>query len=179
MVADRVGVRDLSRCCTGTPRMLFRTAGQDRTGPRASARRRSTRIVPLVRRVLLALAVAAGLILAACSAEPRDLGELTVRDSVYVDPTTGTPFTGEVVRRFRDDPERVQIEGALLDGEWDGDFVAYHSNGRVRYMGSFRHGQRCGAWTENADSTALGSVYEQLVREVETMGMYPPCGDAS
>jgi hypothetical protein len=114
--------------------------------------------------------------LVACSGPvPRDLGELVVRDSLYVDPATGEAFSGPVVRAFASDAERVEVEGALLDGAWDGELTVYHPNGRIRYMGSFRAGERCGPWTENADSTSVGSALEMLLREVETMGLYPPC----
>ena len=97
-----------------------------------------------------------------------------MRDSLYVDPGTGEAFSGPVFRSFESDPERVQVEGALLGGAWEGELTVYHSNGRIRYMGSFRGGERCGPWTENADSTPVGSALDMLVREVETMGLYPP-----
>jgi len=115
-------------------------------------------------------------LLAGClSAAPRDLGELAVEDSVYVDPASGAPYTGPVFRLFDDAPDRVQVEGELREGEWDGELRIYHPNGRIRYMGSFARGERCGPWTENADSLPTESVYEQLVGEIETLGMYPPC----
>lgn len=119
--------------------------------------------------VLLAWAAGCG------SSEPRDLSTLIVVDSLYVEPGTGEPFTGPVYRPFPSDPERVQVEGTLLDGTWDGEFLAYHGNGRVRYMGSFDEGARCGAWTENVDSVSEKSVYEELVDEIESLGLYPPC----
>lgn len=121
---------------------------------------------------LLAFALALG----ACRPEPaRPLDSLAVVDSLYVDQASGVPFTGAVARLFPEEPRRVQIEGQLLDGVWHGDFAVYHPNGRIRYMGSFERGDRCGPWVENADSSELESVYEELVREVETMGLYPPC----
>lgn len=115
--------------------------------------------------------------LAAACAEgrARALDELSVVDSLYVDPVTGQPFTGSVSRRFDEDSTAIQIEGRLLEGVWDGEMIVYHPNGRVRYMGNFENGDRCGAWIENADSLPLDNVYEELVREVETMGLYPPC----
>jgi hypothetical protein len=121
------------------------------------------------------------LVLAALSAvacgetAPRDLAELVVRDSLYVDPGTGEAFSGPVFRRFASDLERIELEGELLEGVWEGELRVYHPNGRIRYMGSFRDGERCGPWTENADSTAVGSALDALLREVETMGLYPPC----
>lgn len=117
--------------------------------------------------------------LLACEAPPRELTELSVVDSLYVDPATGELWSGPIVRHFEEDSASVQIEGELLEGSWHGELTVYHPNGRIRYMGSFNRGERCGAWTENADSTGLESVYESLIREVETMGLYPPCDGAS
>jgi hypothetical protein len=112
---------------------------------------------------------------ASCAGTPaRDLGELSVVDSLYVD-AMGSPYTGPVFRYFPDSVHRAQVEGYLRDGLWEGELVVYHANGRVRYMGSFVAGERCGPWTENADSVVVESVYDQLVREVESMGIYPPC----
>jgi hypothetical protein len=106
--------------------------------------------------------------------EPMDLNALVVRDSLYVEPESGVPYTGPVFRDFPD-AEGVQIEGALREGEWDGEIRVYHPNGRIRYMGSFDMGSMCGPWTENADSARNESVYEDLVDEIESLGMYPPC----
>ena len=83
---------------------------------------------------------------------PRDLSELVVEDSLYVDPNTELPYSGPVFRAFADDSLRIQLEGELLNGTWEGELLVYHRNGRVRYMGSFANGERCGPWTENADS---------------------------
>lgn len=113
----------------------------------------------------------------ACSGHERtDLAALAVVDSLYVVPETLEPFSGPIVRYFEEPSDRVELEGGLRDGVFDGELVVYHPNGRVRYMGSFRDGERCGPWTENADSTETGSVYDQVMREVETLGLYPPCG---
>ncbi len=112
----------------------------------------------------------------ACLAPPvQPLDDLTVVDSVYVDPATEQPYSGLVERRFEDDSTTVQIRGELAGGVWDGELIVYHPNGRVRYMGSFVDGKQCGPWIENADSTPTLNAYEDLVREVESMGMYPPC----
>ena len=124
----------------------------------------------------LGTALLVGLLAAACQADvPQALDELTLVDSVYVDAGSGLPFTGSVERRFEDDTTSVQLEGVLLDGVWDGEMIVYHPNGRVRYMGSFAVGERCGPWVENADSTPTANAYEDLVREVETLGLYPAC----
>lgn len=112
----------------------------------------------------------------ACQPAARDLGTLSIADSLYHDPTTTDLWSGPVYRPFAADSSRVQIEGALLEGAWHGDFRVYHPNGHVRYEGTFQMGERCGPWTENADSVALESIYEELIREVESMGIYPPCG---
>lgn len=126
----------------------------------------------MIRRTVLALLCLAG---ACAGPAPRDLDELVVLDSVYVDASTSLPYSGGVYRMFAADHARVQLEGHLLDGEWNGEFTVYHVNGRIRYLGSFARGQRCGAWTENADSVPTLSIYEEVVREIETLGLYPPC----
>lgn len=131
-----------------------------------------------LRTLMLAVTLLLATLLSSCAGpEARDLTTLTVRDSLYVDPGSGEPFTGPVVRGFPDEPEELQLAGALLDGSWHGEFLVYHPNGRVRYMGRFHAGSRCGAWTENADSTLNESIYEDLVDEIESLGVYPPCPD--
>ena len=68
----------------------------------------------------------------------------------------------------RDAPSAVVIgsdQCALLDG-------------RIRYMGRFANGDRCGAWTENQDPDPPGSIYQELKQEIESMGLYPPCPEA-
>ena len=125
------------------------------------------------------VAVLTFIMLAACGPAPKDLTELAIRDSVYVDPGSLEPYSGPVFRGFPDGPEGVQLEGHLLRGAWDGEIMVYHPNGRIRYMGSFRNGERCGPWTENADSVPLGDLYDAVVREVETLGLYPPCDNES
>jgi len=117
------------------------------------------------------------LLLAGCGGyAPRDLDELMVEDSVYVTAETMEPYSGPVYRMFPDGSARVQLEGTLLDGAWDGELMVYHANGRVRYMGSFSGGERCGPWTENLDSLPPVNLYDELVRDIESMGIYPPCG---
>lgn len=112
-----------------------------------------------------------------CTTEPppRDLSTLAVRDSLYVEPETDVLYTGPVFRLFTDGPGEVQLEGRLRDGTWDGEMRVYHPNGAIRYLGSFHEGSRCGPWTENADSVRNQSIYEELVDEIESLGVYPPC----
>jgi hypothetical protein len=76
---------------------------------------------------------------------------------------------------FLTDSERTQIEGEMLDGVWHGDFRVYHLDGRIRYEGRLEHGVQCGAWTENTDPRPPSSIYEELVSEIESLGLYPPC----
>ena len=108
-------------------------------------------------------------------APSRDLSTLAVMDSVYVDPGSGEPFSGPVHRTFEGAPGRNELEGRLRDGTWDGELRIFHPNGRIRYMGSFHEGSRCGPWTENVDSARGRSVYDALTDEIESLGMYPPC----
>ncbi len=133
------------------------------------------RAAPLLHTCLLVLSALGG-----CrDAGVRALDELRVVDSVYVDPETDRPYTGRIERRFEADSTSVQIAARLRDGVWDGEMTVYHPNGRIRYMGSFRGGDRCGPWIENADSVSDLGAFEDLVREIESMGLYPPCDDAS
>jgi hypothetical protein len=125
-----------------------------------------------MKRFLIAL-----LMLVACGPVGRqDLSELVVEDSVYVTAETKLPYSGPVFRSFPDEPGSVELEGSLVDGAWDGDLTVYHANGRIRYMGSFALGERCGPWTENLDSLPPVNLYDELVRDIESMGIYPPCG---
>jgi hypothetical protein len=110
---------------------------------------------------------------------PRDLTELRVADGLYLEPSSGQPFSGAVVRAFPDDPDRVQVRGTLVDGTWHGELTVFHPNGRVRYLGSFEQGERCGPWTENADSLPSDNTYEDLVREIESLSIYPACTSTS
>ena len=119
----------------------------------------------------------AALLLAAACAQgpPTDLGTLVQRDSTYLAPATLEPFSGRVVRYFADAPEKVQIEGTLEDGTWEGELTVYHPSGRVRYQGVMYRGAQCGAWVENRDEGPAESVYEMLKQEIESLGLYPEC----
>lgn len=105
----------------------------------------------------------------------RDLRELVVQDSTYLTPETMLPYTGPVFRAFPGDSSRVEIEGALVDGAWHGDFTVYHPSGRIRYLGSFAEGERCGPWTEAALDIEPVNLYAQLLSDIESMAIYPPC----
>ena len=125
-----------------------------------------------LRRIVLALSLFA----LACSTTPeRDLTELVLQDSTYFAPETMEPYTGDVLKYFPDNPDKVQLEGSLRGGTWHGELVVYHPNGRVRYLGSFKTGERCGAWTENQDPDPPGDIYEELKQEIESIGLYPLC----
>jgi hypothetical protein len=116
-------------------------------------------------------------LLSACgeAAPPRSLEELVIQDSTYLDSETLAPFTGPVFRMFEDDPEKPQLEGGLVEGAWDGEFVVYHENGRIRYAGAFAKGERCGPWIENRDAEPPEDIFTELRQEVESLGIYPAC----
>lgn len=134
----------------------------------------------VTRGALIALVLMVALLVGCSSAgDPRDLRELVLQDSTYLTPETMEPFSGRVFRVFATDSTINEIEGELLDGTWHGELLVYHPSGRIRYMGSFANGDRCGPWTENTRDEELGSVYDQLVSEVEAMGLYPPCPPGS
>lgn len=128
-------------------------------------------LVGAVRAVLLA-----GMLASACGpARGRDLEELVLRDSTYLDPSTLEPYSGPVYRVFPDDPERIQLEGRLREGAWNGELTVYHANGRIRYQGRLVDGAQCGAWIENATEEAAPSLYEEIVGEIENLSVYPEC----
>jgi hypothetical protein len=110
-------------------------------------------------------------------AEPVELRDLVLQDSTYFSPTTLVPYTGPVSSTFLTAPDGTQIEGAMLDGVWHGELTIYHRDGRVRYQGRLEHGVRCGAWTENTDPRPPSNIYDELVTEIESLGLYPPCSD--
>lgn len=129
--------------------------------------------------------IAAGLTLgvlmlgASCRAVgTTDLGTLVRRDSSYLDPSTLKPFSGKVVRHFSDAPEKVQIEGTLRDGIWEGELTVYHKSGRIRYQGRMSKGAPCGAWLDNRVDASAGSMFDELKRDLQSMGVYPPCPDS-
>ena len=121
------------------------------------------------------------LVLGGCAAPApdRNLDDLVLRDSTYMEPETMEPFSGAVFRNFRNDSTRVEIQGVLREGTWEGELRVYHSSGRIRYMGTLAAGAQCGAWIENRDADRPESILEELKQDVESLGLYPQCpGDA-
>lgn len=121
---------------------------------------------------LFALVVAAP---GCVGARPTDLATLVQQDSTYLTPGTLAPFSGAVVRYFPDAPGLVQLEGSLENGTWNGELTVYHRSGRIRYQGSLSRGAACGVWVENRKDEAVESLYRELKREIESMGVYTPC----
>lgn len=117
------------------------------------------------------------MLLLGCNAlPPRPLSELDIVDSTYVDPATGTPYTGRVVARF---PEALgggtELEARLEDGTWEGEFTLFHSTGRIRYQGGMAGGAQCGGWVENEDPVVPGSLLDEVTQELESLVIYPEC----
>ncbi|MGI9626056.1 MAG: hypothetical protein ACR2QM_04415 [Longimicrobiales bacterium] len=113
--------------------------------------------------------------LASCTgAPPRDIAELVVQDSTYLDPETATPYTGPVFKRFVDG-EDIQVEAVLVDGTWEGELTIYHTTGRIRYQGEMSGGAQCGGWVENEATVAPESAYEAIKEDLESLVMYPAC----
>lgn len=130
------------------------------------------------RRGAWSLAVLVLLLGTACGASrTTDLDSLVRQDSTYLAPDTRQPFSGKVARYFSDTPGKVQIEGTLRDGTWDGELTVYYQSGRIRYQGRMSKGAPCGAWLDNRVDEATGSILDELERDIRSMGMYPPCPD--
>lgn len=124
----------------------------------------------------------AGLLLAVGSAgcgspESVSLETLVIRDSLYVSPGTGAPFTGPVHRLFPGEEGRVELVGRLEEGVWNGELTVHHSEGGIRYQGRLVDGTPCGAWVANRGGGEEGTLYEELVREIESLAVYPACPD--
>jgi hypothetical protein len=105
----------------------------------------------------------------------QNLDELMVRDSTYLDPVTLEPFSGRIVRYFVHDTTLVEVEGRLKDGTWTGELTIYHPSGRIRDQGRLVDGVKCGAWVEDGPDREAGGIYEEVVREVESLSIYPDC----
>ena len=55
---------------------------------------------------------------------------LEIRDSIYVDPETGTPYSGKVVSTRPDEEGRSKgMEGFLKNGKWHGKSIYYYNDG--------------------------------------------------
>lgn len=125
----------------------------------------------------LALAALSAGMLGGCSGpRGRDLGELMVRDSVYLDPETLVPYSGPVFRVFApEDGGGVRLRATLRDGAWEGEMAIYHSTGRIRQQGETADGAKCGGWIENERPDAPESLYEEIKADLESLVMYAPC----
>ncbi len=88
------------------------------------------------------------------------------------------PYSGRVFRPFDDDPTAIRLSGSLKDGRWNGELTVYHPTGHIRYQGELMAGERCGAWLENRDEDPPGDVLAQVMEEIESLAMYPPCSES-
>ena len=114
-------------------------------------------------------------LLLGCAGPPRDITQLVLQDSVYVVQETMESFSGRVYKSFEDDPNVVQLSGSLAGGRWNGELTVYYLNGRIRYQGEFVDGERCGTWFENRDEDPPAGLLAQVMEEIESLAMYPPC----
>ncbi len=106
---------------------------------------------------------------------PREITELVVQDSTYLDPETMLPYSGPVFRNFLGEEGRTQFEATLRDGTWEGEFTVYHETGRIRYQGEMSGGTQCGGWIENEDLVEPETVYEAIRQDLEALVIYPDC----
>ena len=106
-----------------------------------------------------------------------DLDSLVRTDSSYLTPETMKPFSGHVVRRFADDRHRVQIDGTLKNGMWEGELTVYYKSGRIRYQGEMSRGAPCGVWIDNRPDGDKGNALLELNRDIQSLGVYPSCPD--
>lgn len=109
------------------------------------------------------------------SGVPRNLDDLMVRDSTYLDPETLEPYSGDVFRYFLHDTTLVEAKGTLADGAWEGELTVYHPSGRIRDQGRLTRGVKCGTWVEDRPDREPGNLYEEVVQEIEGLSIYPDC----
>ncbi len=117
-------------------------------------------------------------LISACSAPARDIEQLVLQDSTYFVEETMEPFSGRVFKSFAEDPGTVQLTGFLRDGLWNGELTVYFSSGRIRYQGELVDGERCGAWYEDRNEETPEDIYGQLLEEIESLAMFPPCPES-
>lgn len=114
--------------------------------------------------------------LCACAPTPtRDLEELIIQDSTYLDPVSMAPYSGRVVRHFPGEDSVLQLEASLRNGTWEGELTVYHESGRVRYQGEMSGGARCGGWIENENPAEPETVYQAITEDLESLVIYPEC----
>ena len=111
-------------------------------------------------------------------APPREITELVVQDSTYLDPETMLPYSGPVFRNFPADEGGTQFEATLRDGTWEGELTIYHETGRVRYEGEMSGRAQCGAWIENENPVESESIYEAIKEDLESLVIYPDCPES-
>ena len=81
--------------------------------------------------LLFAVLVSLPLLLGGCKKKIIfDNVTLEIRDSIYVDPETGTPYSGKVVSSRPDEEGRSKgMEGFLKNGKWHGKTITYYNDG--------------------------------------------------
>lgn len=88
------------------------------------------------------------------------MSDLIVRDGLYYQKFSRTPYTGEVRGRgviengklerawiFTDENGQRLSEGLFRDGVREGPWVFFHPNGQMASRGGFKDGRRSGPWT--------------------------------
>jgi len=106
--------------------------------------------------------------------------DLVVRDGLYYEKFTRTPFTGEVRGRgliregklegawiFFDDNGQRLSEGRYEDGIREGPWVFFHPNGQMESRGSFARGAREGRWAWFDDNGNLDPARSGTYRNGE------------
>ncbi|MEO2157788.1 MAG: hypothetical protein ABGX31_00460 [bacterium] len=98
------------------------------------------------------------------------MSELVFQDGRFVNPSSGEPYSGDVISVFETDSSKTRELGTLRDGQWQGLYETYYFNGqlesRINYSdgefdgpleryyfdgkmiakGTYNQGARCGEW---------------------------------
>ena len=123
------------------------------------------------------LLVALALIAVGCSEPvPRNVDELVIQGSKYLDGETLEPYSGPVFELFSDNPSEIYkrwnlkdgdpdglyesywdnrqlwVKNTFKDGERNGMFEMYQYDGQLWTKGIYKDGEKCGEWFENGET---------------------------
>ena len=80
--------------------------------------------------------------------ETVDYGELIERNNIYYKKFLNVPFTGKTSGK-----EQGYLKKGLREGEW----VSYHENGQLQWIGTYKNGKKESEWVEYHDDGKLRS----------------------
>ena len=102
------------------------------------------------------------LVLAPTLSWSESMEDLVLRDGLFYERSSNTPFTGKL-----DDTRR---QGSIVDGKQEGPWVAYWKNGQLSSKGVYKSGKQTGSWFYYYDNGNLWS--QESWREGKQDGLW-------